>query len=471
MGYHIGVFVGARTMALDTRYLEFHGAQWRVQMKVPHPLRSTLGKSKLVEPLHTDSLATANKLRWPILAKFKTLIADAERGLAKGVSSSRDPLVKDALDWRRDTEEAQRNPELYAEYNPEGELIADSHTVMRSFISDRAEEISKVEGPRRAALFQGIAGGTATPIMLLVDTWLSERPVKPRQKMDYRRAVAKFDAFLLERKGQAVVERVNRRMAGEYVSVRMADGTHPKTLNKDVSALSTYWRWLEAKGYIEANVWVRQGVAKKELPRSQGKRPFRDEEIKTLLVADAPRYLTDAIRVAALSGMRVEEIARLKVRDCQGGLFEIHEAKTKAGERIVPIHSRLKELIARRVKGKKPGEYLFDELPTPSPQSASERSQKISKRFTDLRRRIGLDDRIEGSRQARADFHSLRRWFIRKAGDALQAGVRGFSPWTIAQVVGHEGGSLPLAMTMVKYRGEDSEGALRACVETVKLPK
>ena len=439
-------------------------------MKVPKRLRPTLGKSKLVEPLHTSSLATANKLRWPVLAKFKKLIEDTERGRINGAGSSADLLVRDALDWRRDTEEAQRNPELYADYSPEGELIADSEMVMSSLLGDRAEEISAIEGSQRASLFYGIASGTATPIMLLVDTWLSEKPLKPRQKMDYKRAVAKFDDYLLNRKGEAAVERVTRRLAGEYVSHKMAEGVHPKTLNKDVSALSTYWRWLEAKGYLDGNVWRGQGVSKKTLPKSQGKRPFHDDEVTTLLSADAPSYLRDAIRFAALSGMRVEEIARLKVGDCVDGFFEVHEAKTKAGERRVPIHSCLEDCVASRVKGKSRKQYLFDELPTPKAGSASERSQKISKRFTDLRRRLDVDDRVEGSRQARADFHSFRRWFVKKASEALLAGATGFNEWTVAQVVGHEGGALPLQMTMVRYRGEDSAEALRACVEAVKLP-
>ena len=42
------------------------------------------------------------------------------------------------------------------------------------------------------------------------------------------------------------------------------------------------------------------------------------------------------MRVAALSGMRVEEIAQLRVRDTAGGLFKIVQGKTKAARREVP---------------------------------------------------------------------------------------------------------------------------------------
>jgi hypothetical protein len=63
------------------------------------------------------------------------------------------------------------------------------------------------------------------------------------------------------------------------------------------------------------------------------------------------------------------------------------------------------------------------------------------------------------------DFHSWRRWFIRKARDARQ------DPWTIADVVGHDKEALPLAMTMGRYPGESNDKALQECVEAVRLPE
>lgn len=42
-----------------------------------------------------------------------------------------------------------------------------------------------------------------------------------------------------------------------------------------------------------------------------------------------------------------------------------------------------------------------------------------------------------GRRQSHIDFHSFRRWFVCKAVDALEKGAKGFTPWTIAEVIGH----------------------------------
>ena len=58
-----------------------------------------------------------------------------------------------------------------------------------------------------------------------------------------------------------------------------------------------------------------------------------------------------------------------------------------------------------------------------------ERSQPISKAFTRLRRGIGgtLDEREEGARQANTDLHSLRRWFVMSAHEALLNGAQRYS--------------------------------------------
>ena len=112
------------------------------------------------------------------------------------------------------------------------------------------------------------------------------------------------------------------------------------------------------------------------------------------------------------------------------------------------------------------------EVTTPPASSPRERSQPVVKAFTRYRRRKGVDERSEGARQSNVDFHSFRRWFIRAARDALTSGrASGYSYWTIAEVVGHsKEDSLPLAMTMSRYSGDDTGEAKRACVAAVRLP-
>ena len=88
-----------------------------------------------------------------------------------------------------------------------------------------------------------------------------------------------------------------------------------------------------------------------------------------------------------------------------------------------------------------------------------------SKAYTRFRRRLGIDERADRQRQSNVDFHSWRRWFIRKAKDAGQ------QPWTIADLVGHDTKALPLGLTMGGYPGRSNDQQLRECVEAVRLPE
>lgn len=456
---------------MDRRYLEWHGQQWRVQVKVPEKARPILGKSRLVQPLHTDSLANANRLKHRVVAELKEQIARAELEARRRSRQETDQLTEEAFSWKADLDaENERPDELDSDGAPRGGIVS-------GLIYDRAREIERTEGVERASYFNSVALGLQTPVTSLVETWLAERAdMKPRQRIDYRRAVSKLVAWLAETKLPGSLEAADRKVAGRYVSEAMvANGVHWKTANKDISALSQYWKWLIKKGHCEVNIWSGQSLPKIKA-KGEGqkpKRPFTDDEVFTLLHGIVDPLVLDAATVAALSGMRTEEIARMKVSDCTAGVFRVTDAKTQAGIRDVPIHPDLRKLVARRTKHKTPEAYLFGELSDPPPGSATERGQGITKRFVTIRRRLGVDERVAGRRQSRVDFHSFRRWFIRKAIDALHRGATGYDQWTIADVVGHdrETTAAGLGMTMGRYPGAVPKEERRACVAAVRLPR
>ena len=62
------------------------------------------------------------------------------------------------------------------------------------------------------------------------------------------------------------------------------------------------------------------------------------------------------------------------------------------------------------------------------------------------------------------------RWFIWSSREAILKGAQGYSPWTIAEVVGHAKGEVGLEMTMARYAGDETLEAKRAFVEGVRLP-
>jgi integrase len=126
--------------------------------------------------------------------------------------------------------------------------------------------------------------------------------------------------------------------------------------------------------------------------------------------------MQDVIRSAALTGMRRSEIFKLQVANCAGGIFDITAAKSEAGVRAFSIHSNLLPIIARRVKGKKLTDFLIK-------GGAKDRADAFGKAFGDYRKQVGATDKLEGRRQDRIDFHSLRRWFVTEARKGFDRAV------------------------------------------------
>ncbi|WP_157733063.1 tyrosine-type recombinase/integrase [Bosea sp. AS-1] len=389
-------------------------------------------------------------------------------------------FTQEAMDWREAVANDDNGDALYA-------------------LDARLDTIRRASGLHAAQSFAAVAAGQQTPLKLALAPFFREKRFAKGYSDDITRSVG-WLADWLEAKGQTVtVEAVTRRIAGEFIHERMiVTNMHPKSANRAISCLTSYWTYLGKRWGQADNPWTGQSIERRaarseadlqEGPQSAAKRPFTDDEVKTLLAGvgrgpvvlkgSVATVLPDFCQMAALTGMRVDEIAGLRVRDVGDSGFAISKSKTTAGFlRTVPVHPDLAGIIATRIKDKKPGEYLFHELPEQKADSKRGRGAPVSQVFTRERRRLKVDERpLPGQRQSNTDFHSFRRWFVRKAADALVKGVQGYSVWTIAEVVGHavenaslEGIKLPLGLTMSTYAGAASEDAKRACVRAVKLP-
>ncbi len=422
--------------------MELRGRTWHAVQDVPRPLRAALGRKRIVKSLETRDVHVAIARRHAALAGFQAVFDGA-------VSRSTAPVTDAAMIWRHELDRAGGDPD----------------SPLPGLLADEAERIEAEHGPAAAEGFVEIATGRATPLLHHVDAWLSEGgakgPLRERTRGQYRSDVAALDAWLRSQGIPATVEAVTRQVAGRYVTTALSD-LDRGTANRKVSAPSSYWRWLVRRGHAEVNPWAGQAFAKgrvggREVDR---KRAFTDAEVSILLGGDADPELADIMRIAALSGMRLDEPYRLRVADCAGGWFDLRRAKTPAGRRRVPIHSALAEIMTRRTEGKPAEAWLF---PEPGPERPGrERSMAVSKRFGGYRQRLGVHDAAGGGRQSRVTFNSLRRWFITAAVNARQP------PHMVSLLVGHEEGRKGMTLG-IYWQGADDD-ALRAVVEAVKLP-
>ncbi|WP_085024846.1 tyrosine-type recombinase/integrase [Ensifer aridi] len=448
----------------DTKYLEVHGTKWRVVINVPRRLQGKLG-TKLKRALGTDSLSEANRLKWDVVAEFKALIQKAQNP-----AMSKDAAI--ALARVKAMEEARRlsRQRLFALTTEERQRIDDR-------IEDRAEHlageptgvgdmgIAEYE-PERDALamqFMAIAKNTETPIDFHHDKYMSMTSVKARTAADDNRAIKHLKAWCEAKGLPATLQSITKRAA-----VRFCDDLHelvgtrdPATLNKYVSRLSVYWAWLEGRHEVEFNVWRGRRFKKPMQTTDQKERPFTDKEMVALLAGPASQAMHDAMRVAALSGARLDAIVCLRVKDIQNNNFVFKPQKKEPGPRLCPIHPDLVEIISRRSEGKQEDDDIFPEWPGPKKEgSLRERSFKTSNQFTEYRRRVGVDDQKEGKRRSSINFHSFRRWFATKAEQADQP------EHIIATVIGHKRNGITLGV----YSGGPLLEQARRCVEAVKLP-
>ncbi len=140
---------------------------------------------------------------------------------------------------------------------------------------------------------------------------------------------------------------------------------------------------------------------------------------------------------------------------------EDRKGKTKAAKREVPIHPELAAMVEERRNKVGRTDLLFPEW--------HGSAHALGKLYAEHRAACGVEDRRKGERQSRVDMHSLRRYFAAKAMEAIAKRDAGFTPWTLADVLGHDRETLTLPMTS-KYANLSPLDERRRCVEAVTLP-
>jgi integrase len=439
-------------VARPTSHLQWHGKQYRVRLRVPADVRGIIGKPVLIAPLHTADLKVANELKWPIIADLKAQITAARKAVQTGR-----PYEAEAITHRARHQES--DPEAIEAVNT------------------RMDEIEETFGIRAAVHYAHVARGLATPLGEHQEAFLAHKTsYRMKTRGDFLRVLEWLREWLEKNHSGPYLELLDRKTAGQFLDGFLLQGRSRDKAAAYLGFLREYWKWMKQRGHVEENPWLDQDLPQARKPRRDmepdgGKRAFTEGELKTLLQGDAGPMLGDLMRIAALSGMRLEEICQLQVADCQDGSFRVWAGKTDAARRTVPIHSGLRAIIEKRTKDKKPADFLIDELP-PLTNSRETRSDPAAKRFTRYRRSVGVDERPNDKAKSNVDFHSFRRWFVRQARNARLEGATGYDEWTLTAVIGHTDTDRPksLDLSQAGYAGQDPEKAKRALVEAVKLP-
>ena len=448
----------------DYRYLvqpRGDGTAWYVAAEVPRTLRKAIQKKRLLRSLRTADINVARIARWNALDSLKREIASARTAS----NTSLGPLLPEALEFRDRLLKAnhkERDDLLY-------EIVDRAEQIQREDRSDwepQSPEDQDEVPSKKASDFAKLATGKATPLSTYIERWLAAARYSERTSADARTILKEFDTWCRAGSHSGFIEDVNDKVASDFRDQALVQKqVHPVTANKKLTLLRRYWDWLDRSFGIRPNPWARKSLPKPKAHRATSdgadapERQFTDNEVATLLKGDADRDLADFMRIAALSGMRLEEIGQLRVRDCKGGSFTITRGKTAAAIRTIPIHSQLKRIVERRTRARTESAYLFSNLSDTGWDG--NRTMALSKRFNYFRKRRGVDDTRPGSRRSKVNFHSFRRWFATKAEEAGQREN------VVAAVMGH---AKNVGLTFGHYSKAELTELKRQCVEAVRLP-
>lgn len=178
---------------------------------------------------------------------------------------------------------------------------------------------------------------------------------------------------------------------------------------------------------------------------------FKPKEVEHLYkqsLLNEDVILSQLIYIASYTGARIKEICSLKIEDinleCE--YFDIKDAKTRAGNRQVPIHSALKPLIENLISQSQDG-YLLSGLTS---NKYGDRSNAIGKRFGRMKTKLKYPQLLV--------FHSIRKTVITTFENAhLNENIA-------ADIVGHDKPN----MTYGIYSGGASYEVKKQALENLK---
>jgi integrase len=283
----------------------------------------------------------------------------------------------------------------------------------------------------------GEALGTRTPFLTYFEQWqtsLTNRKGGSGNEKTLSQRVATIQDF-----GDAVSEPVET-LSGTHVQTwldrmknkKNGEPTDAKTKQRKLSDIRPYWAYLQAHDHVsvDRNPFDRRVTSNgySDVEEQERERiSYTAKEVPTLwdrAEVENDAALSDVIKLAAYSGMRLGEIMNLTRKSLvsEDGVPSIFvtgtKRKTRASKRTFPIHSAIADIISRLEK--KAGDRFL------IPSDAEHREDAMSKRFGRMKTRMGYGEQHV--------FHGLRHTVIelfRNAGVPLE---------TRNRIVGHEDG-------------------------------
>ena len=431
-------------MSIRIKYAYLSGQVWLYRRNYPQDVQVVLGSLALKQSLKTGDAKVARSRALEVNAQYEDVVQKARAGLTHALPQSGSEKARVATAWGEDTRAVVTRLRA-ALALPEGVSFERASKKPRLNVAD----LAKVYLRRRGGELRPGGYKSVRYSVGLFASRFGDRPFSVLNRDDGRLFLS-----LLPLLATVLGKSHRSRHLSLDQSVVFSQG------RADLIAVRTQKRiWSQVNHFID---WA---VYEGELPqnpfrtvRFEGKvrpEPYAvptDDEVRAFLDARDPRIHL-VLLVCLLTGMRSGEAAGLLREDIvsKGNLGSfalirpnrVRELKTDAAERVVPLHPVLDRVLTA--------------MPTIGPLFPDLTVNVISKRFTDLRSRLGLD-------RPGLVFHSTRKWFI------TQCERTGVPEHFTASLVGHKSARSENQLTYGIYSAGISDEQKRAIVDQVRLP-
>lgn len=395
-------------------------------IEVPKDLRKQYQKRRLIRSLKTESLTDAERLKLPVISEWKEEFEALRHG---------------------DTYSMERQAAFYREAIPQADT--EDRETLETVLDDELWAMHEKD-PKKAETYSLLVRGKTTQMSAHLDSWLStcnntEKTLNMK-RTDALRFIKEFPYS----------HQVTKRTVQRWADQLLAEPLKPTTVNRILSACRGYWDYLDRSGLIDRDDapftnTLRKSNSKNGSERGKRRLPFTSEQVVALLHAaekEGDRSLRDLLILAMWTGCRIEELCSLKKDAIHSDHFVINEAKTEAGQRTVPVHSKLQPELTRMIADSG-DEYVLDGLTF---NKYGNRSNAIGKRFGRLKSKLGFGPNLV--------FHSIRKTV------ATQLENAGVPENVTADILGHEKQTITYGL----YSGGTGLALMKEAIEELRYP-
>jgi integrase len=414
-------------------FLMQQGHAWFVRMVVPPDVRHLIGKSIFKVATHERDIHRAATIAAPIIAGLKQAIDTARTTAKPPVEVRAEEIAAQIRAMQSDDAAGAKVTRLLTEV-----LRDHGHSVTKWWQAKSPQTTVLLAPSDPVAQKIALLTGTKTPFLKHAEAWKKQVAVAPKTRDEYWAAMVDFAAAVKE----PLEDLKGSHVQGWVDAVLNAsddEGLDAQTVRKKLSGMRNYWNYLRFRGLVpderkpfdDRDVKNPPGRVKIEVER------YEPKQVVALWQAADDPDLADFIKVGAYTGGRREGIARLRVADIKKDPYTkvrfMHmRGKTEAGDRDVPIHSAIVDLIDRRVQQPDADGYLFASR---AENQYGLRATIIGKEFSLLKTKLGYDESHT--------FHSIRHT-VSHLFEAAEC------PEGVAQdIIGHK----KLGMTYGLYSG------------------